>query len=94
MRGRHGGQSCQGLSVHSLTLKYLLLILSLVNIIYIVQVIENAEGARTTPSVVAFGADGEKLVGMPAKRQVILPSSIFFLLPRVENIHSQLLLPF
>ena len=34
------------------------------------QVIENAEGARTTPSVVAFGSDGEKLVGMPAKRQV------------------------
>ena len=37
------------------------------------QVIENAEGARTTPSVVAFGSDGEKLVGMPAKRQVSLP---------------------
>ena len=36
------------------------------------QVIENAEGARTTPSVVAFGSDGEKLVGMPAKRQVSL----------------------
>ena len=38
------------------------------------QVIENAEGARTTPSVVAFGSDGEKLVGMPAKRQVRLPT--------------------
>lgn len=36
----------------------------------LLQVIENAEGARTTPSVVAFGSDGEKLVGMPAKRQV------------------------
>jgi actin-like ATPase involved in cell morphogenesis len=33
------------------------------------RVIENAEGARTTPSVVAF-TDGERLVGQPAKRQV------------------------
>ena len=39
---------------------------------FLLQVIENAEGARTTPSVVAFGSDGEKLVGMPAKRQVCL----------------------
>ena len=92
--GSYGGQSCQGLSVHSLTLKYLLLILSLVNITYIVQVIENAEGARTTPSVVAFGADGEKLVGMPAKRQVSLPSSTCLLMPRDKNIHLQLLFPF
>ena len=35
------------------------------------KVIENAEGARTTPSVVAFASDGERLVGAPAKRQVI-----------------------
>lgn len=36
------------------------------------RVIENAEGARTTPSVVAFTKDGELLVGQAAKRQVII----------------------
>lgn len=35
------------------------------------KVIENAEGSRTTPSVVAITKDGERLVGMPAKRQAI-----------------------
>lgn len=35
------------------------------------RVIENAEGARTTPSVVAFLNDGERIVGMPAKRQAV-----------------------
>jgi len=35
------------------------------------KVIENAEGSRTTPSVVAFSADGERLIGMPAKRQAV-----------------------
>jgi len=35
------------------------------------KVIENAEGARTTPSIIAFGEDGQKLVGTPAKRQAV-----------------------
>ena len=35
------------------------------------RVIENAEGARTTPSMVAFGKGGEVLVGLPAKRQAV-----------------------
>lgn len=35
------------------------------------KVIENSEGARTTPSVVAFSADGSKIVGEPAKRQAV-----------------------
>src|SRR5437588_9775650 len=33
------------------------------------KVIENSEGARTTPSIVTFTADGERLIGQPAKRQ-------------------------
>ena len=36
-----------------------------------VKVIENSEGARTTPSMVAFSDSGERLVGQPAKRQAV-----------------------
>eukprot|EP00249_Psilotum_nudum_P019019 c27065_g1_i2 orf=338-2365(-) len=43
------------------------------------RVIENSEGARTTPSVVAFTAKGERLVGTPAKRQAVTnPSNTVF----------------
>jgi molecular chaperone DnaK len=35
------------------------------------KVIENSEGGRTTPSIVAFTSDGERLVGQPAKRQAV-----------------------
>ena len=48
------------------------------------KVIENAEGARTTPSIVAFSADGETLVGQPAKRQgVTNPENTFFAIKRL-----------
>ncbi|WP_373492359.1 molecular chaperone DnaK [Parasphingorhabdus sp.] len=48
------------------------------------KVIENAEGARTTPSVVAFTKDGERLIGQPAKRQAVTnPESTIFAVKRL-----------
>jgi molecular chaperone DnaK len=48
------------------------------------KVIENAEGARTTPSIVAFNTEGETLVGQPAKRQgVTNPENTFFAIKRL-----------
>ena len=48
------------------------------------RVIENAEGARTTPSIVAFSKDGERLVGMAAKRQgVTNPLNTFYAVKRL-----------
>jgi len=48
------------------------------------KVIENAEGMRTTPSMVAFTDDGEVLVGLPAKRQgVTNPENTFFAIKRL-----------
>src|SRR5688500_8580043 len=48
------------------------------------KVIENSEGARTTPSIVAFTDDGERLVGQPAKRQAVTnPEKTFFAVKRL-----------
>jgi molecular chaperone DnaK len=48
------------------------------------KVIENSEGSRTTPSIVAFTDDGERLVGQPAKRQgVTNPERTFFAIKRL-----------
>ncbi|KAF8252985.1 heat shock protein 70 [Wilcoxina mikolae CBS 423.85] len=48
------------------------------------RVIENAEGARTTPSVVAFTQDGERLVGVAAKRQAVVnPENTLFATKRL-----------
>ncbi len=48
------------------------------------KVIENAEGARTTPSIVAFSNDGERLVGQPAKRQAVTnPENTVFAVKRL-----------
>ncbi|WP_341703108.1 molecular chaperone DnaK [Ferrovibrio sp.] len=48
------------------------------------KVIENAEGARTTPSMVAFTKDGERLVGQPAKRQAVTnPENTLFAVKRL-----------
>ena len=48
------------------------------------RVVENAEGARTTPSMVAFSEDGERLVGQPAKRQAVTnPENTLFAVKRL-----------
>ena len=48
------------------------------------KVIENAEGVRTTPSVVGIMEDGERLVGQPAKRQAVTnPTNTFFAIKRL-----------
>jgi molecular chaperone DnaK len=48
------------------------------------KVIENSEGARTTPSIVAFTKDGERLVGQPAKRQAVTnPENTVFAVKRL-----------
>ncbi|AUG34197.1 Heat shock protein 70 [Candidatus Hodgkinia cicadicola] len=48
------------------------------------KVIENQEGYRTTPSIVAITAEGERLVGLPAKRQAITnPESTFYAVKRL-----------
>ena len=48
------------------------------------KVIENAEGMRTTPSMVAFTDDGEVIVGLPAKRQAVTnPENTFFAIKRL-----------
>lgn len=48
------------------------------------KVIENSEGARTTPSVVAFSSDGERQIGQPARRQAVTnPDQTFFAIKRL-----------
>ncbi|MEM8552116.1 MAG: molecular chaperone DnaK, partial [Pseudomonadota bacterium] len=48
------------------------------------KVVENAEGMRTTPSMVAFTEDGERLVGQPAKRQAVTnPENTLFAVKRL-----------
>jgi len=48
------------------------------------RVVENAEGARTTPSIVAFSDSGERLVGQPAKRQAVTnPQNTIFAVKRL-----------
>ncbi len=49
-----------------------------------VRVIENAEGARTTPSIVAYLENGEMLVGQPAKRQAVTnPTNTIYAVKRL-----------
>src|SRR6185437_11130885 len=51
-----------------------------------VRVIENSEGARTTPSMVAFADNGERLVGQSAKRQAVTnPNNTIYAVVRGDN---------
>ena len=48
------------------------------------KVIENAEGDRTTPSIIAFSKDGDVLVGQPAKRQAVTnPTNTLYAVKRL-----------
>merc|ERR1711962_287646 len=48
------------------------------------KVLENAEGSRTTPSTIAFTADGERLAGTPARRQAVTnPGNTFYATKRL-----------
>src|SRR5205807_4671114 len=48
------------------------------------RIIENAEGARTTPSIIAFTSDGERLVGQAARRQAVTnPTNTIFAVKRL-----------
>lgn len=48
------------------------------------RVLENAEGDRTTPSIIAYTQDGETLVGQPAKRQAVTnPQNTLFAIKRL-----------
>ncbi|AGK59825.1 molecular chaperone DnaK [Hyphomicrobium denitrificans 1NES1] len=67
------------------------------------KVLENSEGANTTPSIVAFTSDDERLVGLPAKRQAVTnPTNTFFAIKRLigrryddpEVVKDQKLVPF
>ena len=50
------------------------------------KVLENAEGTRTTPSVVAFGENDEKLVGQSAKRQAVTnPENTLFAVKKING---------
>ena len=51
------------------------------------RVVENSEGGRTTPSIVAFAEDGERLVGQSAKRQgVTNPENTIFAIKRPSDV--------
>ena len=57
------------------------------------KVLENAEGARTTPSVVAFTDENEKLIGQPAKRQAVTnPENTIFAVKRLIGRNLKILL--